>query len=110
MATFKTDTVTLPNGAVVETGTVTHDGHEYAALGAVVDVASGRALVYVSDDGKRAQTWEGADLGPLTVTGYAHGFGGTRLTCYRAQIAGRTWHGRGQGPCMCLRLRARKGE
>jgi len=38
------------------------------------------------------------------VSQVAH-YGGTRLFAYRATIAGRQYHGRGQGEGMCIVLR-----
>lgn len=53
-------------------------------------------------------TWAGQRVARLEVTGTARGFHGVKLTCYRAVIEGRAYHGRGQGEGMYLNLRPGK--
>jgi len=96
-----------PNGARVETGTVTHEGRAYTALGSVVDHESGYVVGYVK--GATLTSWEGATIGtvrevsrwPLHNSGFS-----TSMHSYRATIDGRSYHGRGMGEGMLLRLRA----
>jgi hypothetical protein len=64
--------------------------------------------LYVSSDGRWLTTWPGNRVAPLAVTGSARGFHGVKLTCYRATIEGRVYHGRGQGPGMYINLRPSK--
>lgn len=64
--------------------------------------------LYVSSDGRTLTTWPGNVVAPLEVTGTARGFHGVELTCYRAVIEGRAYHGRGLGAGMYLNLRPGK--
>ena len=107
---FRSETHATDGGASVEVGTVTHDGREFAALGSVVDEASG--LVSYRD-GKRyvLTTWEGVELAPLRLvrTWEQRGFYGTRTRVYAwsAVVQGRKYSGRNSGPTMVLRMRAK---
>ncbi len=62
-------------------------------------------VLYVSSDEKWLTTWPGNRVARLYVTGKARGFN-CALTCYSAVIEGRSYHGRGLGPQMSLRLHA----
>jgi len=96
------------NGAKVEIGVVEHQGHKFEAMGSLVDHEAGRCFGYPSTDGKTLNTWDGQPMGPLEVTGKARGFHGVKLTCYKAKIDGHTYHGRGLGSGMLLKLRKGK--
>jgi hypothetical protein len=76
MIAFRSETITTDNGATVETGIVTVQGRDFAALGSVVDEARGILIAYVSErpdpsmrDGRRyvLTTWEGVELAPLRL-------------------------------------------
>jgi hypothetical protein len=99
------------DGARAELATMTHDGREYSALGAVIDHKRGRVVGYVK--GATLTAWDGALLGTLRAMGRVRlaqwsPSGGEYLTCYRATIDGRAYYGRGLGEGMVLRLRAYK--
>jgi hypothetical protein len=108
-------TGTASNGATVEVGTITHEGREFSAMGAVIDTTDGVIVGYPKhgdgtgrDGGHTLRTWDGAFIAALEITGYARGFHGTELTCYALTYEGRRYSGRGLGAHMCLRLKARK--
>jgi len=83
-----------PAGAHVEVGAVTFQGRDFSALGSVIDHTRGAVMGYPSQDEKTLRTWDGVTLGRLRITGHA-----------RAVIDGFTYHGRGSGAGMLLRLR-----
>jgi hypothetical protein len=116
---FRSETRTTDNGARVEVGTVTHEGRDFAALGSMVDEASGLVCAYVTErpdpayrDGKRyvLTTWEGVELAPLRLvrTWQQQCYGGrTRIYAWSAVVQGRTYSGRNSGPTMIVRMRTK---
>ena len=116
---FKSETHTATNGARVEVGTVTFEGRDFAALGAIRDEARGIVCAYVTERkgafGTRylLTTWEGEEIAPLRKTGtwLQYGcFGGfpVRIYSWSAKIGDRIYSGRNSGPCMFVRMRAGK--
>lgn len=117
-ATFKSETHTSPNGASVEVGTVTFQGRDFAALGAIVDEANGVVCAYASErKGSPGSyvltTWEGAEIAPLRLTGTWENrnvFGGfpVKMYAWSATIGGKVYSGRNSGLHMFVRMRAGK--
>jgi len=113
MTTFSSSTQVQADGARVETGVVHHEGKAFAALGSVVDVASGLVNAYVSENGGvyTLTTWEGTPIAPLILTGkwQQWGLGGVRNTiwAWRATVDGVRFSGRNSGPGMFIRMRAK---
>lgn len=107
---MKSITVTAPNGASLEIATVTLNGQDFTAGGALVDEQAGLIFGYVvrQASGYVLTSWEGKVIMPLTLTGKARGFHGTRLECFAGSYNGRRYHGRGLGESMCIKLRASK--
>ncbi len=108
-------THTASNGATIEVGTITHEGRSFSATGAIVDESAGLIFGYVKclnpDSHPTCQrfeltNWEGATIMPLTRTGKATGFYGTKLECFAGTLNGRRYSGRGLGSGMCIRMRA----
>jgi len=106
----------------VELGIVTFEGKEFAALGAVVNLETGRAICYPDGEGYGAEclgnSWQGAPIFSLVCTGkgrsgFLDGTGRrTLLYSYRTvtPYLGFHWFGRGLGKGMLLKLRkGRKG-
>lgn len=100
----------------VEVGIVEHNGREYASGGASVSdthlVCYPRppqmvGTVYANDQAHGQVTnWGDEVLGTYRITGYAGGFNGVKLTCYRVRLDdGREYVGRGLGPGMILECR-----
>ncbi len=100
-----------PGGATAEAVTLTFGGRAFTALGACVDHGKGTVTGYVSADGRHLTSFAGAVLGTLRLvskfrTRRLHG--PVETFCYRAEVEGRRYHGRGSGPGMILHLRASK--
>lgn len=93
--------------ALVETGTVVHEGREYAATGSVVDHTRGVVVGYPA--GRELQAWDGRVIGTLfRVSTCRNRLTRSTLVAYRATVDGRRYWGRGSGDGMVLRLRAAK--
>jgi hypothetical protein len=111
---FKSETTVATNGAIVEIGTVTHDGKDFAALGAIVDETRGFIQAYITlrqGVGHFLTTWEGKEIAPVTCVRCwtQRGFYGSRVTlwAWRATVNGKKYHGRNAGPAMFVRMRAK---
>lgn len=101
-----------PNGATAEVVTLSHEGREFTAFGAEIDHANGVLVGYVSSDGKSLTKSGGEVICPLQFVSkyrvYSHKWGSwTDVFCYRAAAGGLRYHGRGQGPGMLLRMKAK---
>lgn len=101
---FRSERITMDNGAVTEIATIVHEGREYTAEGSYVDEAGGLIFGYVSQDGESLTTWRGERICQLRKVSEFKAFG-HKVVAYRAKINGRKWYGRGTGPNMLLRLR-----
>lgn len=106
----RTERHELPNG-FIEVGTVTHEGREYSADGAMVTDKT--IMVYPDADQGLGwgdvTSWRGRKLGRFEITGRARGFNDVELTCYRITLNdGRVYVGRGLGAGMALRARRAK--
>lgn len=117
MITFKSETLTAPNGATIETGTVTLQGRDFSATGAIVDTANGRIDAYASVGAPGVYsltTWEGVAIAPLRMVRRwkQWGFGGVRteIWAWSATIDGTVYSGRNGGPGMHVRMRAGRTE
>lgn len=92
--------------------TVTHNGHDFTALGSVIDHTSGHVIGYVSSDGLKLTTWEGAQIGTVRCTSSwrnPRSHFRSRIHAYVANIDGKRYYGRGAGNGMLLKLRKTKG-
>lgn len=99
----------MEDGCKYETGTMYVNGKSFDAGGAWV--GHGKALVYVSSDGRSVTGWGGLKMGDCRETGRFRGFHRSWVHCYRVTgLDGRTWCGRGSGPGMLLRLREAKAK
>lgn len=111
--------VTAGNGAAVEVATIVHEGRDFTALGAVMDLERGIVSAYVSEakypkpgESRYNLTGWAEDseaIAPLTLRGSwkQGGFGGARNTIYAwsCVIDGRVYSGRNSGPCMLIHMR-----
>jgi hypothetical protein len=104
---YRSETKQADNGAQVEIGTVIHEGREYSAMGSIIDEACGVIVGYVSKDELALRTWGGEQICELRVVSRFKAFGNP-VTAYRCIYNGRRYSGRGSGPQMVLRLRARQ--
>lgn len=109
---IRTEVAAGPEGATAEIVTLVHEGREFSALGAVVNHAEGYLVGYVSADGKSLTKSGGEAICPLQFVSkyrvYSTKWGSwTEMFCYRATVEGHRYHGRGQGPGMLLRMRAK---
>jgi hypothetical protein len=114
----RSETFKANNGALVEVGTVTHEGRDFAALGSVIDHDHGVIVGYPK--GNKLATWNGIEIDGLTLritsSWPAVFFGhrswiGSSMYAYRATYKGQNYHGRGFGEGTVLKLRAsRKRE
>lgn len=93
-----------------ELGILTHEGHEFSALGSVIDHDAGVVVGYPK--GFDLMTWDGTTvIGRVRVVSsypMPQSWQGSTMYCYRAVIEGRHYYGRGFGDGMLLRLRACK--
>jgi hypothetical protein len=107
---MSTQVLTATDGrqALAEVGTIEHEGQSYSANGAFL--SDDLLIGYVSADGTKLNTWSGDVLGPAWCVGTYRGFWRSTVRCYRVRFAGRTWHGRGSGPGMLIRLRPNKSH
>lgn len=100
-----------PNGATAEVVTLIHEGREFSALGAVINHAEGYLVGYVSSDGKSLTKSGGEIICPVQLVGeyrrYYRWSGWVTTYCYRARVGELRYHGRGGGPGMLLRMRAK---
>jgi hypothetical protein len=79
------------DGHRAEICTITHDGHSYTAMGAVLDPE--RPTCYTDGNGNLT-TWQGEIIGSYRVTNtFWHNFGG-KMECIEGCIAGRYYYGR----------------
>lgn len=109
----KSETFTATNGALVEVGTITHEGREFAAGGSVIDLESGHIFGYPK--GETLTTWngeaiEGLQLRVTSTWRTPRSFTSDRMFAYSATYKGRSYYGRGSGEGMLLRLRLRKSN
>ena len=106
----KASSVTLQNGAIVETGTIVHNGHEFSATGAVIDTSNGILMGYPKHGNGNGvpnvlRTWAGQTIAELEITGHSRGFHGVKLTHYACDYQGHRYSGKGSGEGMSLVLR-----
>src|SRR5580698_3943789 len=104
--------ITIASGAKVETATVSVEGRDYTAGGAVLGEARGLIVAYISGipGHYNLTTWGGDVLGPATLVSTYYNknvFGGfpVRMWAWRATVNGRVYSGRNAGPQMLLRMR-----
>jgi hypothetical protein len=76
-------------GNRVELATIIHDGHEFTALGAILDPE--RPSLYCGNNGKLT-TWEGDVVGSYRVTNTYYNNVGARMDCIEASFNGRTYY------------------
>jgi hypothetical protein len=103
--------------AKVEVATITHEGRDFTAMGAVIDHDRGIVIGYpslgcasVGACGKHGalNSWDGTELGRVEVIARSRGFYGAEIVHFRAYVDGKAYHGKGSGWEALLRLRACK--
>ncbi len=108
----------VQDGATLEIATITHNGHDFSALGSVEDFENGQVIGYPTKrpDGTLALTsWDGSRvLLPLRLTSTTkppRSFLSSTMSTYwgTAPDGSRYW-GRGAGEGMLLRMRKAKGK
>jgi hypothetical protein len=117
---------TATNGATAEVATVVHEGREFTALGACVDLENGIISAYVGaslaqdDNGVkylpghlfRLSSFAGEAIGTVRMTTKsrrihtAHGF--HHFEYYTMQFQGYSWHGKKTDAWQLIRLRRGK--
>ncbi len=101
------------NGALVEIGTIMHEGKEFSAQGSVIDPASGVIIGYPK--GNQLTSWngniiEGLSLQVVSTWKTPRSWQSSTRHAYRASYQGKGYHGTGFGDGMSLVLHAnRKG-
>jgi len=101
--------------ARVEFASFSCQGIKLTAIGSVVDKDGGFVQGYVSSDGRTLQEFDGKPICSLREISRfripcRNWSKGTEIIAYRATVGGREFSGRGSGPTMLLRLRARRGQ
>jgi hypothetical protein len=103
-----------PSGAVVEVGTISHEGKAFSNVGSVLDLSAGHLTGYVTKNkttgAYELTTWDGSKvLCPLKlVSTHRGGFGRSTIYSWRGTCGGKTFSGRNGGEQMLLHMRARK--
>ncbi len=82
--------VTTADGHMAEVCTITHDGHSFTAMGAILDPEN--LYAYCMENGKLA-TWEGERIGQYWVNSTYYN-GQTKMECIGAYVNDRWYHGR----------------
>lgn len=79
------------DGHRAEVCTITHDGHSYTAMGAMLDPDN---PVCYTDGNGNLTTWGGEKIGTYRVTSRYWAGIATRMECIEGCIAGRYYYGR----------------
>jgi len=110
-----TEIVTAPNGAVVEMVTIKFQGHEFTAMGSVVDKANGLIVGYPKKTPSGWTIGDGvaSDVKIRLISSWKQRmpngfFPWTRIYAWSAVVDGVRYSGRNSGEGMLLRMRAKK--